>query len=101
MTKALLGERGIEFVLDTDTTTALERNFPGFLSELNKANYDGAIQVLRNYASYEVGASMEVVVERPEPELIPVPIPIPKQNIISSPRNSGFDSSYDFSYKNG
>ena len=101
MTKALLGERGIEFVLDTDTTTALERNFPGFLSELNKANYDGAIQVLRNYASYEVGASMEVVVEQPEPELIPIPIPIPKQNIISSPRNSGFDSSYDFSYKNG
>lgn len=101
MTKALLGERGIEFVLDTDTTTALERNFPGFLSELNKANYDGAIQVLRNYASYEVGAPLEVVVDQPEPEIITVPLPIPQQGIISQSKGSGSDSSYDHSYKNG
>lgn len=101
MTKALLGERGIEFVLDTDTTTALERNFPGFLSELNKANYDGAIQVLRNYASYEVGSPLEVVVDQPEPEIITVPLPIPQQGIISQSKGSGSDSSYDHSYKNG
>jgi hypothetical protein len=100
-TKAILGERGIEFVLDTDTTSALEQNFPGFLSELNKANYDGAIQVLRNYASYESGASMEVVVDQPEPEVVYVPMPISRQSMISPTSNSGFDSSYDYSYKNG
>lgn len=52
LTKAILGEKGPEFVLDTDTTSALEQTYPGFLDALNKANYKGALQVLQNYASY-------------------------------------------------
>lgn len=79
LTKAILGERGIEFVLDTDTTSALEQNFPGFLSELNKADYNGAIQVLRSYASYEVGASIQVEVDQSQmsPTVVTVPVPMP------------------------
>lgn len=76
-TRAILGEKGPEFVLDADTTAALEQNFPGFLGALNKANYDGAIQVLRNYAYYEFGAGTEVIVEQPEPEVVPVMMPMP------------------------
>jgi Cell Wall Hydrolase len=76
-TRAIIGEKGPEFVIDADSTAALEQNFPGFLGALNKANYDGAIQVLRNYASYEFGSGIEVVVEQPEPEVVPVMMPIP------------------------
>jgi len=35
-----------------DTTASLEQNYPGFLSELNKADYKGALQVLQSYAEY-------------------------------------------------
>ena len=76
-TRAILGEKGPEFVLDADTTAALEQNFPGFLRALNKANYGGAIEVLRNYAYYEFGAGTEVIVEQPEPEVVPVMMPMP------------------------
>ena len=74
LTKALLGERGVEFVLDTDTTRALDENFPGFLSALNKANYDGALNVLRNYADYEQGGGGSEIVMVPVP--VPTPLPI-------------------------
>lgn len=45
-----------EFILDVNSTKAMEDNFPGFLDALNRAKYDQAIGVLRNYASYEAGA---------------------------------------------
>ena len=60
LTHALIGEKGPEFILDTDTTLALEDNFPGFLDALNHAKYNDAIGVLRNYASYEAGADQTV-----------------------------------------
>lgn len=100
-TRAILGERGIEFVLDTDTTTALEQNFPGFLDALNKANYEDAIQVLRDYASYERGYPMEVVVEQLEPEVVMVPMPTSQQSVISSSIESRSDSWRDYSYMQG
>lgn len=79
LTRAILGDRGVEFVLDNDTTMALEQNFPGFLSELNKADYEGALQVLRNYASYEVGSPVEVVMDDSgsTPTIVTVPVPVP------------------------
>ena len=86
-TRAIIGEKGPEFVIDADSTAALEQNFPGFLGALNKANYEGAIQVLRNYASYEFGAGMEVVVDQPEPEVVPVMMPMPMGG-------SSYDSSF-------
>ena len=54
-----------EFVLDADSTKSLEDNVPGFLDALNKADYSGALSVLRNYAFYEAGGV----------EFIPVPVP--------------------------
>ena len=62
ITRAIIGEKGPEFVIDTDSTKALEDNFPGFLDALNHAKYDQAIGVLRNYASYEAGATQQVQV---------------------------------------
>lgn len=60
LTRAIIGEEGPEYVLDADSTKALEDNFPGFLDALNHAKYDRAIGVLRNYASYESGATQQV-----------------------------------------
>jgi hypothetical protein len=66
ITHAMLGEKGKEFVIDADTTKALEDNYPGFLSALNKANYNNSLKVLRNYASYEGSQA----------QIIPIPVPV-------------------------
>ena len=55
---------GMEFVLDHDTTQAVEGTFPGFLNAFNKAEGKDAVEVLRSYADYEM------------PEVIPVPIAV-------------------------
>lgn len=59
LTRAIIGEEGPEFVIDANSTKALEDNFPGFLHALNHAKYDQAIGVLRSYASYEAGAAQQ------------------------------------------
>lgn len=59
-----MGEEGKEYVIDADSTRALQGTFPGLLKALNKAEGDEAINVLRSYAEYEMG------------EVIPVLIPI-------------------------
>ena len=66
-----------EYVIDRDSTKALESNFPGFLDAINKADGSAAIQVLRNYAEYELGASAAVNVEQ---QMVPVPISMPSQS---------------------
>ena len=66
----MLGEEGREFVLDADSTASIERNYPGLLMALNKADYSGALDVLKSRAFYEEGAGGS---ER----MLPVPIPIP------------------------
>ena len=53
---------GMEFVLDHDTTKAIEGTLPGFLNAFNKAEGNDAVEVLRSYADYEM------------PEVIPVPV---------------------------
>ena len=78
-TKAILGERGVEFVLDNDTTVALQKTFPGFLDALNRANLNEAVNVLRDYASYEVGATQEVQITNNIINMMvdsPQPVPI-------------------------
>jgi len=69
----MMAEEGKEFVIDADSTRALQGTFPGLLKALNKAQGDEAINVLRSYAEYEMG------------EVIPVPVPIPQpiQNVAS------------------
>ena len=59
---AMLGEKGKEFVIDADSTAAIEGTFPGFLDAINKAKYKDAINVLSNFASYESGSEQIVIV---------------------------------------
>lgn len=59
---AMIGEKGKEFVIDADSTAAIEGTFPGFLDAINKAKYKDAINVLSNFASYESGSEQIVIV---------------------------------------
>ena len=61
---AILGEKGREFVMDADSTAAIERQFPGLLSDINAAKGSKAIDALRNYASYEGGDSQTIIINR-------------------------------------
>ncbi len=65
-----LGEQGPEFIIDADSTLAIENTAPGFLNALNKAKGFQSIDVLRNYASYE-GAHLQSA------SFFPVFIPTP------------------------
>ena len=60
----VMGEEGKEFVIDADSTAALEGAVPGFLNALNKADGRAALEVLRSYAEYESNSPQVVVVER-------------------------------------
>jgi len=64
---AMIGEKGREFVIDADSKESIDRTFPGFLVALNDAKYDEAINVLRNFASYEAPYA--------EPEIAFIPLP--------------------------
>ena len=100
--KYMLGEQGREFVLDADSTAAVEKNYPGFLMALNKADYDGALDVLKSRAFYEDGGSGT---ER----MMPVPIPIPSpsneyarsNSFMPSRRNSNLNLTYSQLYRRG
>lgn len=102
-TRAILGEKGPEFVIDADSTAALEQNVPGFLNALNRADYNGALAVLRNYASYEFGAGTQVVITE---KMIPILFPMMTQSpstapVMSSGNYSGGSHHMDYSYKQG
>ena len=73
-----------EFVIDANSTRALEDNFPGFLAALNHADYNGAIDVLRNYASYEAAGGAR---------FIPVPIPVKVPTETSNQKSSSVNIS--------
>jgi hypothetical protein len=62
---ALVGERGREFVIDADSTKAIEENFPGFLGAINNAKYKDAINVLSNFAPYESEAPQTIFIPHP------------------------------------
>ena len=50
-----------EFVIDKDSTMAIQTAFPGFLSAINKAEGQKAVEILMNYASYNDPTAGEVV----------------------------------------
>ena len=79
---ATLGEEGREFVLDADSTRAMEDAFPGLLSKLNREKYAGTIKTLRSYAEYEVGASQEVGVPQQVADVIIASVPKPTPVLI-------------------
>jgi len=63
-TKALIGERGEEFVFDADTTQGLDSIAPGLAEKLNLARTKPQIaNILQSYASYESGAEQMIIVE--------------------------------------
>lgn len=100
-TRAILGEEGPEFVIDADSTRALEKHYPGFLDALNKADYSGALKVLQSYASYEFSAPIQVSVDE---SMIPVLFPVSSSSsqkstsIVSYVRKDDYMAS---SYKKG
>lgn len=51
-----------EFVIDKDSTMAIQTAFPGFLSAINRAEGQKAVEILMNYASYNDPTAGEVVV---------------------------------------
>ena len=65
--KYLLGEKGPEYVIDSDSYRGIEEEAPGFLAALNDADAGEVPEVLRSYASYEGPAGRE--------RIVPVPIP--------------------------
>ena len=85
-----VGERGKEFVMDADSTRALDDTFPGILSALNKADYSGTLKVLRNYTQYEVGGGGQSQI-LPFPVEVPVAVPVPG-NSGGFPSNSNGNS---------
>lgn len=72
---AVLGEDGTEFVVNADSTKAIQTKFPGFLESLDKAKYNDTIQVLRNFVSYESPYPETEIVEVP----IEIEVPVPMQ----------------------
>lgn len=65
--KAILGEVGPEFVIDTDSAMAIEGRFPGLLDAINSAKGKKSIEVLESYASYDDPKNRVIVIEG-EPE---------------------------------
>jgi hypothetical protein len=71
------------------------------LDALNKANYNNAIQVLRDYASYESGSEEQIVVQQPAPEIVYLPMPMPMGSGMGfGGGGSSPDSDYDMTYMN-
>ena len=65
--KAIIGEVGPEFVIDSDSAMAIEGKFPGLLDAINTAKGKKSIEVLENYASYENAQTQVIIIEK-EPE---------------------------------
>jgi hypothetical protein len=98
-TRALIGEKGPEFIFDADTTRGLDHMAPLLLEKLNAAKTKPQLaSILQSYAPYESGAEQTVIVSR---EMIPIPIlmgnPGSGGTIPSSPssvNNTAFDRQY-------
>ena len=88
LTRAILGEKGPEFILDANTTAALEQNYPGFLDALNKADYKKSLQVLSNYASYYNPSNSSTIILQKVIIEKPVPMPMGSGSPIGSIDNS-------------
>ena len=96
----MMAEEGKEFVIDADSTRALQGTFPGLLRALNKAEGDDAIDVLRSYADYEMAEVVPVVITKP----VPVPTQMGKsKKSFNQPVmvSSGGGSFQDTLYKGG
>lgn len=66
--KAIIGEVGPEFVIDSDSAMAIEGKFPGLLDAINTAKGKKSIEVLENYASYENAQTQVIIIEKESEE---------------------------------
>jgi len=73
LTRAILGEKGPEFVFDADTTAGLDRLAPQLLERLNMAKTKPELaNVLQMYTDYEQQGTE--FIEVPVPFEVPVPV---------------------------
>jgi len=98
----MMAEEGKEYVIDADSTKALEGTFPGLLRALNKAEGKDAPKVLSQYASYD----MAEVIPIPVVEFVPVATPTAgnnsRSNKISVPGPISADETHqDSLYRGG
>jgi hypothetical protein len=100
-TRALIGEKGPEFIFDADTTAGLDSMTPNLLEYLNAAKTKSQLMgVLQSYAGYEDGAEQTVIVMS-NPQMIPIPIPTGNSGSIGGmSRSSSIDTTYDTQYAN-
>ena len=68
--QAWLGERGKEFVMDADSTAAMDNVFPNMLKQLNRGNYAQTVALLRSWPQYASQAGQEVDLSERDKELI-------------------------------
>lgn len=100
-TRALIGEKGPEFIFDADTTKGLDFLAPNLLEYLNAAKTKPELMsILQSYAGYEDGAEQTVIVMN-NPQMIPIPIPTGNSGSIGGmSRSSSIDTTYDIQYAN-
>ena len=91
----MMAEEGKEFVIDADSTKALQGTFPGLLQALNRAEGKDAPKVLSQYASYDMA---EVI---PIPMVEYVPVPTPSTNSGSRSMNIPLPSKVDIDHQEG
>jgi hypothetical protein len=91
-TRALIGEKGPEFIFDADTTKGLDQMMPNLLEHLNAAkNKRELSEVLESYAGYENPANQTIAVKLPAPKIIIKEVPIPIMNSGMSVNGYGND----------
>lgn len=100
-TRALIGEKGPEFIFDADTTKGLDFLAPNLLEYLNAAKTKTQLMsILQSYAGYEDGAEQTVIVMN-NPQMVPIPIPTGNSGSIGGmSRSSSIDTTYDIQYAN-
>ena len=100
-TRALIGEKGPEFIFDADTTRGLDHMAPLLLEKLNAAKTKPQLaRILQSYAPYESGAEQTVIVMN-NPQMIPIPILTGNSGSIGGmSRSSSIDTTYDTQYAN-
>ena len=100
-TRALIGEKGPEFIFDADTTRGLDHMVPLLLEKLNAAKTKPQLaRILQSYAPYESGAEQTVIVMN-SPQMVPIPIPTGNSGSIGGmSRSSSIDTTYDTQYAN-
>lgn len=71
VTYAMMGERGREFVFDSNTTETVKAALPGFLESLNSAsNVSSVLKVIQAYASYDNATPQEILIDDDQPSMM-------------------------------